>query len=72
MATSAPLMLEYCWSQMAMPALGDGEGGWSDAGLVVVGGVVEMSPLVAVGQSKWVVGGRVVQPQGRLALGWTA
>lgn len=55
-----------------MPALGDGEGGWSDAGLVVVGGVVEMSPLVAVGQSKWVVGGRVVQPQGRLALGWTA
>ena len=57
---------------MAMPALGLGEGGLGIAGLVVVGGAVETSPLVAVGQSKWVVSGRVVQPQGRLALGWTA
>ena len=55
-----------------MPALGDGEGGIDDVGLVVVGGAVETGPLVAVGQSKCVVGGRVVQPQGRLALVWMA
>ena len=57
---------------MAMPGLGDGEGGVDDVGLVVVGGAVETSPLEAVGQSKCVVGGRVVKPQGRLALVWTA
>lgn len=51
-----------------MPALGDGEGDVDDVRSVVVGGAVETSPLVAVGQSKLVVGGRVVQPQGRLAL----
>ena len=61
---------------MAMPTLGDGEGGVDDVGVVVVGGAVggavEKGPLVAVGQSKCVVGGRVVQPQGRLALVWMA
>ena len=55
-----------------MPALGDGEGVVDDVGFVVVGGAVETSLLVAVGQSNCVVGGRVVQPQGRLALVCTA
>lgn len=72
MATWAPLVLEYCWSQMAMPALGGGEEGVDGVGLIVVGDAVVTSPSVAVGQSKCVVGGRVVQPQGSLVLVWTA
>ena len=65
MPTSAPLALEYCCSQMAMPALGGVivvvfavEGVGSVAADIILGADV----IVEAGQSNDVVGGKVVQP----------
>ena len=55
-----------------MPAFGDGEEGVDGAEMGVVGEILASRVLVVAGQSNCVVGGRVVQPQGRLVLVWTA
>lgn len=73
MATSAPLVLEYCCSQMAIPALGGVvvvvvvEG----VGLVVAGARSDADVMVAAGQSNDVVGGNVVQPHAGSVLACT-
>ena len=67
MVTEAPEGLEYCCSQMAMPALAGGDGGDLVVDVVVViGDAVLNGALVGGGveQSNDVVGGWVVQPQG--------
>ena len=57
---------------MAIPALkGDGDG-VEEAGVTEVGELAGTSVVVAVGQSKEVLGGRVVQPHARSAPVWTA
>ena len=72
MAKEAPVVLLYCWSQIAMPAVGGADGAGMVVGVVVVVVVVGGVAVVLdgafveteVGQSNVVVGGKVVQPQG--------
>lgn len=68
MASSAPLVLEYCCSVMTMPAVGDGDGDGEVVGVLATGGMLDVGVMVAEGQSKDVVDGKVVQPHTRSVL----
>lgn len=62
MATSAPLVLEYCCSVMTMPAVRVADGDVEDVRLLATGGMLDAGVMVADGQLKNVVGGKVLQP----------